>query len=128
MLSAPAAEANQSGLDFVPRDPRGPLAALVRDLQSREQGLSSREAKRRLVAYGANELIRRRGRRWPRQLAGQFTHPLALLLWGAAVLAAVSGSEVVAVAVVVVIAINAILAFAQEQHAEHAVEALRRSK
>jgi calcium-translocating P-type ATPase len=58
-------------------------------------------------------------------LARQFTHPLALLLWGAAGLAAAAGILPVAIAVVVVIFVNAAFAFAQEQQAERAVEALR---
>ena len=60
------------------------------------------------------------------ELGRQLTHPLALLLWGAAALALVSGSNVVAVAVVIVILLNAGLAFVQEQQAEQSVEALRR--
>ena len=56
--AAPEATRNEASRE--PRDPRGPLDALIRDLRTREQGLSSREAKRRLVAYGANELVRRR--------------------------------------------------------------------
>ncbi|HEX5989847.1 MAG TPA: cation-transporting P-type ATPase [Solirubrobacterales bacterium] len=89
------------------------------------QGLSSREAERRLLTYGPNRLERRHGRRWPKQLARQFTHPLALLLWGAASLAAVAGITPVAVAVVIVIVLNAAFAFAQEVQAERAVEALQ---
>ena len=65
-------------------------------------------------------------RRWPRELARQFTHPLALLLWGAAALAAVAGIAPVAIAVVVVIVLNAGFAFVQERQAERAVEALQR--
>ena len=75
-------------------DPREPISRLLRDLRSRPEGLSSREAERRLTAYGPNELRRRGGRRWPRQLAQQFMHPLALLLWLAAVLAFVAGIAV----------------------------------
>ena len=89
-------------------------------------GLSSREAERRLVAYGRNELIRRAGRRWPRQLMKQVTHPLALLLWVASGLAFVAGTPVLGAAIVAVIVLNAVFAFAQEQQAERAIEALRR--
>jgi calcium-translocating P-type ATPase len=89
------------------------------------EGLSGREAERRLLRYGPNRLERRQGRRWPKQLARQFTHPLALLLWGAAALAAIAGITPVAVAVVVVIVLNAAFAFAQEMQAERAVEALQ---
>jgi len=88
-------------------------------------GLSGREAARRLLSQGPNRLERRRGRRWPKQLARQFTHPLALLLWGAAALAAIAGITPVAVAVVIVIVLNAVFAFAQEMQAERAVEALQ---
>ena len=93
--------------------------------RARLAGLSSREAERRLVAYGRNELVRRGGRRWPRELAKQFTHPLALLLWLAAALALAAGTPVLAAAIVAVIVLNALFAFAQERQAERAVEALR---
>ena len=107
-------------------DPNERIDLLLRDLRSSRAGLSQREAERRLLTYGPNELRRRAGRRWPRELARQFTHPLALLLWGAAVLAAAAGIVPVAIAVVVVIVLNAAFAFAQEQQAERAVEALGR--
>src|SRR5512133_3512284 len=76
---------------------------LLRDLRSSPDGLSHREAERRLIVHGPNQLQRRGGRRWPRELAAQFTHPLALLLWVAAGLALVAGIEAVAIAIVVVI-------------------------
>ena len=105
-------------------DPREPVELLLRDLHARRHGLSSREAARRLVAYGPNELTRRGGRRWPRQLMRQFTHPLALLLWAASVLAVVAGLPPLGAAIVAVIFLNAAFAFIQEQQAERAVEAL----
>ncbi|MFI9366558.1 cation-translocating P-type ATPase [Kitasatospora sp. NPDC053057] len=105
-------------------DPEEGVDLLLRDLRSSRQGLSSREAARRLVHYGPNTLRRRGGRRWPGELARQFTHPLALLLWAAAGLAWAAGIVAVAVAVVVVIVVNAAFAFVQEMQAERAVEAL----
>jgi hypothetical protein len=42
-----------------PPDPLEPLATLLRDLRTSPDGLSGREAARRLVAYGPNELSRR---------------------------------------------------------------------
>jgi calcium-translocating P-type ATPase len=100
------------------------VGLLLRDLRSSRQGLSSREAQRRLVQHGPNALSRRGGPRWPRELARQFSHPLALLLWAAALLAWLVGIYAVAIAIVVVIVINAIFAFVQEAQAERAVEAL----
>ncbi len=106
-------------------DPTEPAEVLLRDLRASRNGLGRREAERRLLAYGPNVLTRRGGVRWPRELAAQFTHPLALLLWAAALLALIAGIHPVAIAIVVVIVVNAIFAFAQEMQAERAVEALQ---
>ena len=88
-------------------------------------GLSAREARRRLEQHGPNLIERRQGPSHLRDLALQFTHPLALLLWVAAGLAAVSGVLALAAAIVAVIVLNALFAFGQELQAERATEALR---
>ncbi len=97
---------------------------LLRDLRSSRRGLSAREAQRRLIQYGPNELRRRGGLKWPGELARQLTHPLALLLWLAAALSFAVGSQTIAIAVLLVIVLNALFAFVQEMQAERAVEAL----
>jgi calcium-translocating P-type ATPase len=107
-----------------PAGPREPLAELFSDLRSSPAGLSGREAARRLEVSGPNELSRQGGRRWPGELAQQFTHPLALLLALAAVLAWASGTPRLSIAIAAVIFLNAGFAFAQEMQAERAVEAL----
>ena len=109
-----------------PEGPLEPIERLFRDLRSRPDGLSSREAARRLTVHGPNELVRREGAIWPRQVARQLVHPLALLLWVAAGLAALSGTRTLALAIVAVILLNAVVAFVQERQAERAVDALRR--
>ncbi|MGW4113002.1 cation-translocating P-type ATPase [Actinosynnema sp. NPDC004786] len=108
----------------VVQDPGEPLARLQRDLRSRPEGLTAREAARRLQAHGPNVIVRHARRGWPGPLVRQFTHPLALLLWLAAALALASGSTALGIAIVAVIVLNAALAFAQEQQAERAVETL----
>ncbi len=105
-------------------DPLAPLSRLFRDLRTSPSGLTSREAARRLEAWGPNELVSRRDRLWPGELAQQFTQPLALLLALAAVLAWISGTPKLAVAIATVILLNAAFSFAQELQAEHAVQAL----
>ena len=105
-------------------DPEERLELLLGDLRTSAHGLTQREAERRLIQFGPNRLERRGGRRWPRELARQFTHPLALLLWAAAGLAWIAGIIAVAVAIVIVIVVNAVFAFIQELQAERAVEAL----
>ena len=115
---------DQPARGHVSTDPLEPLEELFRDLRAAPGGLSSREAARRLEVSGPNELVRRGGRRWPGELARQFTHPLALLLAAAAVLAGANGSPSLAVAIATVIMLNASFSFAQELQAERAVEAL----
>jgi hypothetical protein len=71
------------------------------------------EAARRLEIWGPNELARRGGRRWPAELAEQFTNPLTVLLALAAVLAWVSGTPRLTVAIAAVIVGTAALTPAQ---------------
>ncbi|MGO8957231.1 MAG: cation-translocating P-type ATPase [Streptosporangiaceae bacterium] len=106
-------------------DATEPVSRLLRDLRTFASGLSGREAARRLVVYGPNELRRSGRRHLGRELGRQFTHPLALLLWAAAGLAWLAGITAVAVAIVIVIFLNALFAFVQELQAERAVEALQ---
>jgi calcium-translocating P-type ATPase len=108
------------------QDPREPVSTLLRNLRATPNGLSSQEAERRLVAYGPNELQRHGGSRWPRDLAQQLVHPLALLLWVAAGLAFAGVSATLGAAIVAVILLNALFAFVQERQAERAVETLKR--
>jgi magnesium-transporting ATPase (P-type) len=106
-------------------DPDEALDLLLRDLGTRREGLASREAARRLEQHGRNEIRRSEGPGRLSELARQFTHPLALLLWVAAVLAVVGGIAALAAAIVAVIVLNAVFAFAQERQAERATEALQ---
>lgn len=102
-----------------------PLRQFLRDLRTTPGGLTSRETARRLVVYGLNELSRRGGRTWSKELARQFTHPLVLLLWTTAALALVANTAVLAAAIIgVIVLLNTGFAFWQEQQAERAVEAL----
>jgi magnesium-transporting ATPase (P-type) len=105
-------------------DTRQPLSALFRDLRTSALGLSGREAQQRLIVFGANELPAASGRQWPKELGKQVTHPLALVLVVAAVLAWWTGTPALAAAIVAVIMLNAGFAFVQELQAERAVEAL----
>ena len=106
-------------------DPQEKVARLLADLHTQIGGLDEREAARRLLQVGPNEIRRESGPGWWRSLLDQFIHPLALLLWLAAVLSLATGVVALAVAIVVVIVLNAAFAFAQERQAEHATEALR---
>lgn len=101
-----------------------PVDVLLRHLRTQPTGLALREADRRLRLYGPNVLERRGGSRWPRRIALQFVHPLALLLEMAAALAAAEGTWVLCGAILAVLAVNAVFALLQERQAERSVEAL----
>ncbi|MGN6404520.1 cation-translocating P-type ATPase [Sinomonas sp.] len=105
-------------------NPQEPVERLLSELGAQRAGLSQREAARRQAVHGPNVLSRKGGRQWPQQVLAQLVHPLALLLWLAALLSFVSGSAPLAVAIVAVVVLNAAFAFLQERHAERAVEAL----
>ncbi|WP_093347123.1 cation-translocating P-type ATPase [Saccharopolyspora kobensis] len=105
-------------------DPRESTSRLLRDLRTSTGGLTAREAQRRLEVHGPNALALREAQQWPVALLKQLSHPLALLLWVAAVLAWIAGTRELAWAIVAVVVLNAALAFWQEEQAEHAVEAL----
>jgi magnesium-transporting ATPase (P-type) len=98
---------------------------LLGHLGARLEGLSEREAARRLEQHGPNEIRRREQRGRLGSLIRQFTHPLALLLWAAALLAVVAGTPVLAAAILAVILLNAVFAALQELQAERATEALK---
>lgn len=102
-------------------DPREPLARLRKDLDTGPRGLSSREAARRLVTHGPNHVERETRGRFGRELVRQLVHPLALLLWGAAALAALADTLALTWAILAVIVLNAAFALLQERQAERAV-------
>ena len=56
-------------------DPREPADLLLRHLRTTRSGLSVREAERRLLTEGPNELTRHTGATWPRELMRQLTLP-----------------------------------------------------
>ncbi|WGP08307.1 cation-transporting P-type ATPase [Streptomyces sp. SH5] len=107
-------------------DPSEPVPRLRRELATGPEGLSAREASRRLAVHGPNEVRSKAHSSFLRQLSAQLAHPLALLLWAAAALAFVAGLAVLGWAILAVIAVNAAFALLQERQAERAVETLAR--
>ena len=100
------------------------MPAFLRRLRTGSDGLSSREAARRLQVQGRNELPDPIRRSWALAMLAQLVHPLALVLWGAALLSVVAGTRALALAIVLVIVLNAAFSFAQERQAQRAVAAL----
>jgi len=93
---------------------------------SRADGLSADEVRRRLEAYGPNQLRVTPPRSAWSVFVGQFRGLLVLLLAGAAALSAAFGQWSEALAVVVVLLLNAAIGFFTELRAVRSVEALRK--
>ncbi|MGN6609675.1 MAG: HAD-IC family P-type ATPase [Jatrophihabitans sp.] len=102
-----------------------PLDDLLTRLNTRADGLASREAARRLAVHGPNTLPRPKRPSVVRAVVAQLAHPLALLLWVAAGLALLTDSRQLAIVIVAVILINAGVALAQEHQATRAIDALQ---
>ncbi|MEU9947480.1 cation-transporting P-type ATPase [Streptomyces sp. NPDC047939] len=107
-------------------DPSEPVPRLRRELATGPDGLSAREAARRLAVHGPNEVRAKAHSSFVRELVTQLVHPLALLLWAAAGLAFIADLAVLGWAILAVIAVNAAFALLQERQAERAVETLAR--
>jgi magnesium-transporting ATPase (P-type) len=114
---------NQDASVIAP-DPERTADRLLRDLRSGPEGLTTREAGRRLLEYGLNASRRHSQNHWPAELARKFAHPLDLLLWLASGLLLILGSNVVAAAVIMIIGLKAAFSFMQELQAERAAEGL----
>ena len=103
---APAPEAQ-----VMPRDVLEPVEALFRDLRSRPEGLRSREAERRLVAYGPNELAAAAAPLAARSSPGSSRTRWRCCSALAAGLAFAAGTAALGLAVLAVIVLNALFAF-----------------
>jgi magnesium-transporting ATPase (P-type) len=99
--------------------------AALRALKTGRNGLDPAEAARRLARYGPNTLPRPWRRPWYFELAGNFLHLFALLLWGGAGLAWLAGMPQLAWAILAVIVVNGLFSYWQEYQAERAAEALQ---
>ncbi|MCE5328070.1 MAG: calcium-translocating P-type ATPase, PMCA-type [Planctomycetaceae bacterium] len=90
------------------------------------EGLPSEEARDRLKAHGKNRLPEKPPRSSWLLFLDQFKGALVLVLFGAAILAAVVGDAKDAVVILVVVLVNAILGFIQEHRAERSLAALKK--
>ena len=99
---------------------------LFRSLDTGPRGLGAEEAARRLQRYGRNAIRAVAGTPLYRKLLANFTHLMALLLWGGGAMAFIGGMPQLGWAIWTVVVINAVFSFWQEYRAERAVEALRR--
>lgn len=97
---------------------------IFRQLSTRIEGLTAREAASRLRIYGLNILKSSSARSSLNLLLSQFKSPVTILLIIAAVLSAALGDVTNAVIILVIVLISALLSFWQEKAAGDAVKEL----
>src|SRR3990172_95189 len=101
------------------------LQEVYNTLETSPSGLAPEEAEARLSLYGGNVLSSPpRESPW-RKLAAHVTHPMALLLWIAGILAWGVGDPVLGVIIWFVVLVNGVFSFWRERRAEQAVKALQ---
>jgi magnesium-transporting ATPase (P-type) len=96
------------------------------ELGTSKEGLSPEEVDKRLKLYGLNQIEEVKQKPIILKFLANLYQLLALLLWGASILAFISGTPQLGFAIIAVIIINAIFSFWQEFEAEKAVVALKK--
>ena len=93
-------------------------------LKASYQGLTEKEAERRLEQYGPNEIDRGKGTSKLKILLAQIKNPLVYVLLSAAFISIIAGKTIDAIVIGVIILVNSLIGFFQEYRAEEALEAL----
>lgn len=92
-----------------------------------QRGLTEGQTETRLAAYGLNALERPLTRSAWRSFAAQFSSIVVWLLAAAALVSAMTGSPVEAIAILIVLILNALIGFTIEWQSSRALETLRRA-
>ncbi|MCI9567521.1 MAG: cation-translocating P-type ATPase [Lawsonibacter sp.] len=107
----------------------GSISQVMEEVGGRPQGLSQREAAQRLEKYGPNQLARPEPPSLLIRILAQLKDPMILVLLAAAGLSlAASGGEdwLDGAIILVIVVVNSIISITQEDHAQQALEELRR--
>lgn len=105
------------------------LSEVMEEVGGRSQGLTEREAAQRLERYGPNQLAQPQPPGLLLRILGQLKDPMILVLLAAAALSLLaSGGEdwLDGVIILVIVVVNGIISITQEDHAQQALEELRR--
>ena len=98
----------------------------IKNLNSSKHGLTSLDAKKRLVKYGPNELKQEHKIHPFKIFLEQFNSPLVWILIFALIVSILLKEEIDAIVIAVIIILNAVLGFVQEFKAEKSIEALQK--
>lgn len=102
-----------------------PAERVVDRFESRHDGLTDDEVRRRLEEHGENDVVRSGGRSPIDIFVAQFDSVLIWVLLAAAVLSVWAGHTVDAVLIAIIVVANGIFGFVQDYRAEQSLESLR---
>ena len=104
---------------------RSDTETVLRELESRPDGLSQAEADSRLKQYGLNEIAREKRQSALMRLLSNVKNPLVLLLTALAVLSFLTGDLRATAVIFVMVVLGVVLRFFQEIRADNAAEKLK---
>ena len=104
---------------------RSDTETVVRELESRPDGLSQVEADSRLKQYGLNEIAREKRQSALMRLLSNVKNPLVLLLTALGVLSFLTGDLRATAVIFVMVVLGVVLRFFQEMRADNAAEKLK---
>ncbi|MFC6253716.1 cation-translocating P-type ATPase [Secundilactobacillus hailunensis] len=105
-------------------DATRPLDELLSDLKTNETGLSEDTAVKRLQTYGQNTIHRQKQQSQLVIFLKNFTSLMAILLWVSGIIAMLSGSVELGIAIWAVNIINGVFSYWQEHRAAKATDSL----
>lgn len=94
--------------------------------QTKETGLTAKEARKRLEKYGFNEIKSKKRQPLIYQFFEEFKNFMVIILLVAVVIAFISGEKTDAIIIAVIILINTCVGFLQKYKTEKALEALKK--
>ena len=98
---------------------------VLKELKTTREGLSDKEAEKRLKENGYNELRNKRPKTILELLWKELTDPMILILLGASLLSFILKEWVEGIVILVIICVNTIISVIQEKKAEASIEALK---
>jgi Ca2+-transporting ATPase len=98
----------------------------LRELKVGDEGLAEKEALKRLIIYGPNELKKKKGKSPISLFLQQFANVVIVILLIAVGLSLFVGEPIDAIIILAIVVASATLGFTQEYRSEKAVEALKR--
>ncbi len=104
---------------------RADTDTVLRELESRLDGLSQAEADSRLKQYGLNEIAREKRQSALMRLLSNVKNPLVLLLTALGVLSFLTGDLRATAVIFVMVVLGVVLRFFQEMRADNAAEKLK---